>query len=176
MRLMVLMGLLLNFAISAQAEEIFGKQDAQALFSLSLNDWKQNLIQAKAAGAADFDTDDNLEYTMIIETPDGRVLVTPSYSQINKLRPWKLSVSVVFEGSYASLLSNINDRDLRLDLVENVYSEMLPHFTVLSTVELYGIDRVIQSAQIFEAGTNLIIDDLAERQKGCFKKCIKRLN
>lgn len=41
---------------------------------------EKNLLMGKAQGAIDYDTDNNLEWTLISYPPVGKVVVTPSYS------------------------------------------------------------------------------------------------
>ena len=63
----------------AQAETILSKQDAAAMFRLSFQEWKQNVLAAEAAGFAKYDSMAPLEVTMIADVPFGRVITTPGY-------------------------------------------------------------------------------------------------
>ena len=159
---------------NSAGSEIFSKQDAAAMFELSLEDWKMNVIRAKQAGAAEFNTDGDLNYTMNFITPDGQVIFTPSYSRSNTIRPWKLSVSIMFSDLQAIPMQMMTDDELKKAFVEEVYFEMLPEFTVFSSIEIPNVTKVIHSVEIFEAGFDEVMDEQGAKQLGCFKSCVSR--
>ena len=180
MRLIVfILALLFASSVSGQQNnsagtEIFSKQDAAAMFKFSLAEWKINVMQAKQAGAAEFNTDGDLNYTMNFFTPDGQVIFTPSYSRSNTAKPWKLSVSIMFKDWQALPMQKMTDTDLKKAFIEDVYYEMLPEYTVFSNIEIPNETTVIHSVQIFEAGFDKIMDEQATKQLGCFQTCVSR--
>lgn len=154
------------------ASEIFSKSDAAAMFGMSLEEWKANVVGASQAGAASYDTDGDLKYTMSFPAPNGFVTVTPSYSESNQRRPWKLSVGVLFQsGSDIGLLAMDNE-DLK-SLIEDIYREMLPEYIVFSNF-IFSKDQVIQTAEMFEVGYDDIVGELGKKYLGCFQDCIQR--
>ena len=159
---------------NSTGSEIFSKQDATAMFEFSLKEWKTNVMQAKQAGAAEFDTDGDLFYTMFFHTPDGKVVITPSYASDNTTRPWKLSVAIVFNDLQAVPMQMMKDDEIKKAFVEDVYYEMLPEFTVFSNIEMPNVTSFIHSVQIFESGFDEIIDEQASKQLGCFQTCVSR--
>jgi len=154
------------------ASEIFSKSDAAGMFGMSLEEWKTNVVGASQAGAASYDTDGELEYTMGFPAPNGFVTVTPSYSESNQHRPWKLSVGVLYQsGSDIGFLA-MNDEDLK-SFIEDIYREMLPEYIVFSNF-IFSNDQVIQTAEMFEVGYDDIAVELGKKYLGCFQDCIRR--
>ena len=158
------------------AQEVFSKQEAAGLFSMSLEDWKNNAINAKNAGAAGYDTDGDLSHTMFFQAPNGRVVVTPNYSHSNKSKPWKLSVALIFDGFNAALMQSLTDSELKKAHIEDVYKEMLPEFTVFGNIQILDQNTVIHSVDIFEFGYDEIVDQQGAEKLGCFQNCIVRDN
>ena len=164
------------WAVLASAQEVFSKQEAASLFSMSLEEWKNNAINAKNAGAAGYDTDGDLSHTMFFQAPDGRVVVTPNYSHSNKSKPWKLYVAIIFDGFNAALMQSLTDSELKKVHIENLYKEMLPEFTVFGNIQIPDQNTVIHSVDIFEFGYNEIVDEQGAEKLGCFQNCVVRNN
>lgn len=163
----------ISLSDEANSLEIFSKSDATAMFEMSLEDWKQNVIGATQSGAADYDTDGNLEYTMKFAAPNGVVFVTPSYSERDKKRPWKLTVRILFQPMSGIGFLSMNDSELK-NFIAEIYKEMLPEYTVFSSFFFSG-GRVMHSAEMFEFGFDAIMDEGGKNKLGCFQDCIQRL-
>lgn len=152
--------------------EVFSKPDAAAMFGMNLKEWKVNVVDASQSGVASYDTDGDLKYTMRFPAPNGFVTVTPSYSENNQRRPWKLSVGVLFQsGSNIGFLA-MNDEELK-SFIEAIYREMLPEYIVFSNF-IFSNDQVIQTAEMFEVGYDDIVGELGKKYLGCFQDCIQR--
>ena len=116
--------------LSAQESTMFSKTDASALFSMPLAAWKNNLVMGRDAKIIDYDTDGALEYTMIMKTPGGKLLVTPSYLNDDD-EPWKLSVAIVYNEIAKQMYFNASDNELR-ELIAQINLEMRPEYSVFS--------------------------------------------
>lgn len=160
------------FSDDTSSIEVFSKTDAAAMFGMSLDEWKVNVVGASQSGAASYNTDGDLKYTMSFPAPNGFVTVTPSYSESNQSRPWKLSVGVLFQsGSDIGLLAMDNE-DLK-SFIEDIYREMLPEYIVFSNF-IFSNDQVIHTAEMFEDGYDDIVGELGKKYLGCFQDCIQR--
>ena len=155
--------------LSAQESTMFSKTDASALFSMPLAAWKNNLVMGRDAKIIDYDTDGALEYTMIMKTPGGKLLVTPSYLN-DADEPWKLSVAIVYNEIAKQMYFNASDNELR-ELIAQINLEMRPEYSVFSKF-LFIEKNEIQETQIFESGLDATMDKLAEQYKGCAPECI----
>ena len=171
--LITLLGLLsvLN-AKFVQAETILSKQDAATMFSLSFQEWEQNVLAAEAAGFAKYDSMAPLEVTMIADVPFGRIITTPGYRDAGSL-PWKLMVSIIFSPE-ASAIFLSQSRQEHKALVQQIFTEMRPDFTVLTELILPRPDGlVVKNYQIFRYGDFPPLDLSGEKFQGCWKDCLK---
>jgi len=154
------------------AETILSKEDADAMFSLSFEEWKQNVLAAEAAGIAKYDSLYPLEVTMIADVPFGRLITTPGYKDA-KTRPWKLIVSVIFSPE-ASAIFLTQSTQRHKALVEEVYKEMRPEYTVMTEMILPRPDGlVMKNYQIFKYGDFPPLDLAGEKSRGCWQDCLK---
>lgn len=171
--LITLLGLLsvLN-AKFVQAETILSKQDAATMFSLSFQEWEQSVLAADAAGFAKYDSMAPLEVTMIADVPFGRIITTPGYRDAGSL-PWKLMVSIIFSPE-ASAIFLSQSRQEHKALVQQIFTEMRPDFTVLTELILPRPDGlVMKNYQIFRYGDFPPLDLSGEKFQGCWKDCLK---
>ena len=104
--------------------------------------------------------------------PNGFLTVTPSYSESDQRRPWKLSVGVLYQSGPDIGLLAMNDEDL-MSFIEDIYREMLPEYIVFSNF-IFSNDQVIQTAEMFEVGYDDIVAELGKKYLGCFQDCIQR--
>lgn len=156
----------------AQAETILSKQDAAAMFRLSFQEWKQNVLAAEAAGFAKYDSMAPLEVTMIADVPFGRVITTPGYRDADS-RPWKLLVSIIFSPESSAMFLS-QSRQEHQAFVQMIYAEMRPDYTVLTEMILPRPDGlVMKNYQIFRYGDFPPMDLLGEKFQGCWKDCLK---
>ena len=156
----------------AHAETVLSKEDAEAMFSLSFSEWKQNVLAAKKAGFAKYDSLAPLEVTMIADAPFGRVVTTPSYKSAKSL-PWKLSVAIVFEREASQLLLSLPSSEHKKAISE-IYLEMMPDYTVMTEIFLPNADGlVVKNFQLFRYGNFPPLDAAAKKYKGCWQKCLK---
>ena len=168
-----LLGLLSVFSVKfTYAETILSKQDADAMFSLSFEEWKQNVLAAEAAGFAKYDSLNPLEVTMISDAPFGRVITTPGYKD-SDTRPWKLQVSIIFSPE-ASAIFLVQSPQQHETLVQEIYREMLPEYTVMTEMILPRPDGlVMKNYQIFRYGDFPLLDFEGAKSAGCWKDCLK---
>ena len=158
----------------AQSDDIIGKDDAKAMFALGLEEWKQNLLTGKEAGAFDYDTDNNLEWTLISYPPVGKIVVTPSYSENKLSRPWKVSLSIVYYPQYSGAFMRLSDKEHR-DLIAKAQRQLRPELTLMTKVTISKKDQLfIHDFQIFEAGKFPLMDNKSTNAKGCIEPCIVR--
>lgn len=171
--LIILLGLLSLFSAKfVHAETILSKQDAAAMFSLSFQEWEQNVLAAEAAGFAKYDSMAPLEVTMIADVPFGRVITTPGYRDAESL-PWKLMVSIIFSPEASAILLS-QSRQEHQALVQQIFAEMRPDFTVLTELILPRPDGlVMKNYQIFRYGDFPLLDLSGEKFQGCWKDCLK---
>ncbi len=162
-----------NF-LYAQSDDIIGKDDAKAMFAIGLEEWKQNLLTGKAAGAFDYDTDNNLEWTLISYPPVGKIVVTPSYSENDLTRPWKVSLSIVYYPQYSGLMIKLSDKEHR-DLIAKAQRQLRPELTLMTKATIVQKDKIfIHDFQIFEVGKFPLMDTKSTNAKGCIEPCIVR--
>ena len=159
----------------AVSDEILSKRDMAAMFDLSLEEWKQNVIAMSTAGIASYDSLPPYEYTLIAEAPMGRVVTTPSFNSANEA-PWKISVSIVFTAPESHLFLPLSDDELRHQ-IRMVFEEMRPEYSVMTEVYLSRAEAtVVKSFQAFQVGVFPLMDELSLEAKGCKKPCIHRLD
>jgi len=159
----------------AASEEILSKRDMAAMFNLSLNEWKQNVIALSNSGIASYDSLPPYEYTLIAEAPLGRVVTTPSFNSANEA-PWKISVSIVYTEPESYLFLPLSDDELRHQ-IRMVFEEMRPEYSVMTEVYLSRSEStVVKSFQAFQVGDFPLMDELSLETKGCRKPCIHRLD
>ena len=179
MKIIIRLATILTFlfpsnSLYAQSNDIIGKDDAEAMFALGLEEWKQNLIMGKAAGAFDYDTNNQLEWTLISYPPVGKVVVTPSYSENDLTRPWKVSLSIVYYPQYSGALISLNDNEHR-DLIAKAQKQLRPELTLMTKVTVMQKDKTfIHDFQIFEVGKFPLMDTKSTNAKGCIEPCIVR--
>lgn len=168
-----LLGLLSVLTVKlTHAETILSKEDADVMFSLSFEEWKQNVLAAEAAGFAKYDSLHPLEVTMIADVPFGRLITTPGYKDA-KTRPWKLIVSVIFSPE-ASAIFLAQSTQRHKALVEEIYREMQPEYTVMTEMILPRPDGlVMKNYQIFKYGDFPPLDHAGEKSRGCWQVCLK---
>lgn len=164
---------LFAFASHAVADEtILSKDDAKQMFELSFNEWKQNVEYITSLGMAEAQIESPLEITLIADVPNGRVLTTPSYESENST-PSRLFVTIVFTPPESFVFLAQDDMD-RIRLINEVYEEMLPEYTVLTDIEVYTEQEVVvKNYKIFPNGLYPVLDQAALASKGCWKECIQ---
>jgi hypothetical protein len=155
------------------ADNILSKSDAAQMFLMPLSDWKENVSEAKRLGYALPSVDDGeREYTLVVKTPHGRLITTPEYSQSDFSKPQKLVVSVIQTSNLAKMMRELSDAELK-QMIAGWHREMLPEYTVISKIELSAIRNII-TYNIFQRGSNPIIDKVGDEFQGCWKNCIQR--
>lgn len=154
------------------ADEILSKSDARLLFNQSFKEWRRNVEQLQTAGVARYDSIAPLEYSLIANTPFGRLITTPTFPSAES-KPSKLSVSVVYKYPQSSVFL-INSVDQHKDFIEHTYKEMLPEYTVMTEIKVFQTQkRVVHSFQIFHRGDYPILDLTAAAENGCWQNCVK---
>ena len=156
----------------AQEPSIISKDEANWVFSMYLDQWKQNATKARDAGAAGYETNGANEHTLIINTPPAIMMITPTYSQDNFTAPWKVSLRLIPHKNLSDLWRNSSDVDLK-KMVASTYSQMMPEFTVFTSYTISD-EIVFQDIQILKQGYDMIADEMAAQHNGCFKECIIR--
>jgi len=158
--------------LPAQAEDpnaLLSKNDAGQMFSVPHGAWKENVIQLKAAGVADFAITDTGDYTMIMRpSPDvGLLMVTPAYEQSSKTKPWKLMVSTAYdmEPHLSSFTSMSVDEVERI--ITKAAEDMMPEFTVMGYLARDGVNVPHVHFTIFKAGDFPLLDKFVAAGKVC---------
>jgi len=108
---------------SAAAVEIHSKNDAKRIFATTFSDWKSNLAEFQKHGSADVAVASQYEYSMIANTPDGQLLVTPSYRQGSLAAPYRITVTVISTGLVHNLISERPDMEV-LEMINGWYTQM----------------------------------------------------
>jgi len=150
---------------------VIPKSDTAAMFTMSLEAWKKNVIGLQNANLAQYDTNGTDEYTLIYETDLARIITTPAYKQENTKKPWKVSLAILYYLEGTERFNSISKDNLK-KFIGDIYEEMLPEFTVYSLIKR-SKELVIQEHQIFEYGSDKIGDEYGAKNKGCFKDCIQ---
>lgn len=159
------------FYQNALAEEILSKEDARKSFSLSFNQWSDNLKQISIAGVGKV-LGTSYELTLVTKSSTGFLKTTPIYTSDNLNRPSKLVVSVEQSGFNGLITKKLTDQQL-IDMISQWYNEMLPEYTVMTKIQFS--DKNVQTQFfIFEVGTYPPIDIAAKKTQGCWQKCILR--
>ena len=104
----------LMFSSAIAADKILSKSDANQMFEMSLADWKTNVAEAKRLCVALASVESDREYTLIVNTPHGRLLTTPEYAASDLTKPQKLIVTVLQTGETSILLGKMPDEDLKI--------------------------------------------------------------
>ena len=151
---------------------ILNKTDAKRVFAQSFQNWKaqSELLNATGAGLARVASE--YEITMYVNTPDGILAVTPTYTASNLDKPSRIVVSVLQSGAGSLNSRALPDPELR-GMIAEAHREMLPEFTVMMKVDLVG-EAVQFDHYIFEVGVNPLLDEVASLSKGCWEQCIAR--
>ena len=159
-----------RFALS---DTILSKDDAAAMFNLSFSEWKQNALAVQEAGLAKYESLAPLEVTLIAEdAPFGRVVTTPSYKSADSL-PWKLSVAVIFNRAASQVYLSLPSTEHEIS-IRDIYHEMMPEYTVMTDIFLPNPEGLVaKSFQVFRYGDFPPLDAAAERNEGCWQKCLK---
>ena len=118
--------LLIIVAIQAHAEKrtLISKDEANWVFGLSLDEWKENAARARDAGVAGYEINEAGQHTLIINTEIAMMMVTPVYSKNDDTAPWKASLRFIVHENFEELWRRLSDSELK-DLVNEIYSEML---------------------------------------------------
>ena len=156
----------------AQEPNVISKNEANWIFGMSLEEWKQHAIKARDAGVAGYETNGADEHSLIINTPPALMMITPKYSKDSFSSPWQVSLGLISHENFSDLWRNSSDAELR-KMAANIYSHMTPEFTVFTSFTISD-EMVFQEIQIFKQGDDIIADDMAEQYNGCFKECIIR--
>ena len=157
---------------NAYGQEILSKSDAATLFEMKFTEWKSNVINLSNSGAARYDSLNELEYTLIMDVPLGRVVTTPSF-RTEDSKPWKLSVAIIFNGREAKVLNGLSTNEHK-EMIAEVWQQMQPDFTVMTAINI-APTQVTHNYQIFETGTFTTLDFAAQRDKGCWQECVQRI-
>ena len=156
---------------TVKAETVLPKEDAAMMFGMTFIQWRQNVLAAEQAGFAQSDSLRPLELTMIADVPNGRVITTPSYKSEDAF-PWKISVAVLLDPSALQVFLTQQRSDFER-FIENVYEEMRPEYTVMTSLMLPAPNGlVLQDFQVFRAGEFPVLDITAETKRGCWQECI----
>jgi len=156
----------------AQEIKIISKDEANWVFSMSMDEWKQNAIKARDAGVAGYETIGTNEHTLIINTPTAIMMITPIYSQDNFISPWKVSLRLISHENLADFWRNSSEVNLQ-KVAASIYSEMMPDFTVFTSFTIND-EFVFQDINILKSGNDIIADKMAKQYNGCFKDCVIR--
>jgi hypothetical protein len=162
----------LLFSDAFAADKILSKSDADQMFQMPLADWKKNVAEAKRLGIALPSEESEREYTLVVNTPHGRLLTTPEYVPSDLTKPQKLVVTVLQAGDISILIGKMSHEDLKR-MIADWHKDMLPEYTVLSKIEIYPKGNAI-TFTIFKYGSNSIIDQVGEKYQGCWKDCIQK--
>jgi len=168
----IAIGLSITLDQTAQAEDpgaILSKEDAAQMFHHSYDAWKENAIQLKAAGIADFAVTPNGDYTLIMRPgPDvGLLMVSPAYKQSNKTAPWKLMVSTAYDVEpFLSLFSSMPEVEMER-IVIKAAKDMMPEFTVMGYLARDGVNVPHVHFTIFRAGDFPPLDMFVKAGKVC---------
>jgi hypothetical protein len=90
----------------APAVEILSKEDARTVFSMSKEQWLANVQQAVVAGAARPMGSRENGIGMAMSTPDGDLLVRPSYGDNNQ-RPDFIQITVGYRNPRVAPLTEL---------------------------------------------------------------------
>ena len=158
--------------VPASAVEILSKDDTKRVFATTFSDWKRNLAEFQKHGSAELAIASKYEYSMIANTRDGQLLVTPSYRQGSLAVPYRITVTVVSTGMVHKLISELPDTEV-LEMINGWHTQMQPEYQTFSTVEIFPND-VRTTFLIFQSGADASIDKASAESNGCWESCIKR--
>lgn len=170
----ILFCLLITATMQAHAEKrtLISKDEANWVFGLSLEEWKENAARARDAGVAGYEISETGEHTLIINTEIAMMIVTPVYSKNEDTSPWKASLRFIVHENFEDLWRGLSDSDLK-DLVNEIYSEMLPEYTVFTSY-IMNDELVVQDIQILKRGYDDVADNMGQKTNGCFDECVVR--
>ena len=170
----VILSLLIATAMQAHAERrtLISKDETNWIFGLSLDEWIKHATSLKNAKIAGYETNEAGEHTVIFNTEIAIMIVTPIYSINDNNSPWKVSTRFVIHENFEYLWRSLSDTDLK-DLVNEIYADMLPEFTVFTSY-IMNDKQVIQDITLIKYGYDNIADDMGQKKSGCFDKCVMR--
>jgi hypothetical protein len=120
-----------SFANSANEEAIYSKADAALMFSMTLDDWNTNVVNAHASGVGVGIGQPENGYGLAMQTAVGQILVNPYYSSPET--PEFLQVTIVYPSEIARNLTLEGLKETGQTAVE----QMLPEFTMTYEVESF---------------------------------------
>jgi len=83
---------------------ILSKADADMMFSLSLDEWNQNVLMAQQAGMSRSSGNPENGLTQMLETPEGAVMVNPHFEK-SKRKPDFLLVTLGYRPPYSQIFT-----------------------------------------------------------------------
>ncbi len=115
----------------ARPIEILSKEDARSMFTMSCDQWNENVRQAVAAGISQASGDPESGLSMWIVTPQSYLLgVRPEYIE-DSLHPNFIQVSVGYRDPVPTVL---NDAALK-QIIEVTKKQMEPEYDVIGDVD-----------------------------------------
>ncbi len=167
-----LLTLLIIGVSNAYGFEILSKKETERTFGKSFIEWKIDANKLSASGMGEMLQSNEISVTMIVFVRSSILKVTPAYTKDNLIKPWKITVGIEQNPELSKLTKQLGEEGMR-QLVYKWHREMLPEYTVMTEFDLVGETLQI-NFNIFEYGTNQIIDSVGKETQGCWQGCIKK--
>ena len=96
--------LLFSITASAQGIEIFSKDDADAVFSMTKTEWNNNAVTIQQSGGGQLKGESKNGFKLITVNPSGYLAVAPMYE--TEEEPSFISVTIGYKKELAGLITS----------------------------------------------------------------------